>query len=57
VAVHQFNFLENYDTLALAAPGATFLLNSPYPAAEAVWDEILPAASASRSSRRACACS
>jgi pyruvate-ferredoxin/flavodoxin oxidoreductase len=40
VAVHQFNFLEKFDTLAMAAEGATFLLNSPYPADE-VW-EYLP---------------
>jgi pyruvate-ferredoxin/flavodoxin oxidoreductase len=30
VACHQFSFLERYDMLQLAAPGATFLLNSPY---------------------------
>ena len=30
VACHQFSFLERYDMLHLAAPGATFLLNSPY---------------------------
>jgi len=39
VAVHQFNFLERYDVLAVAQPGATFLLNSPYSAAE-VWDQL-----------------
>ena len=39
VAVHQFGFLERYDTLGLAAKGATFLLNSPYPADE-VWDQL-----------------
>ncbi|HSB12030.1 MAG TPA: pyruvate:ferredoxin (flavodoxin) oxidoreductase [Blastocatellia bacterium] len=39
VAVHQFNFLERYDVLALAQPGGTFLLNSPYPADE-VWDHL-----------------
>ncbi|MEW6277478.1 MAG: pyruvate:ferredoxin (flavodoxin) oxidoreductase [Candidatus Eremiobacterota bacterium] len=39
VAVHQFDFLERYDVLELAQPGAVFLLNSPYPAAE-VWDYL-----------------
>jgi pyruvate-ferredoxin/flavodoxin oxidoreductase len=39
VAVHQFNFLERYDVLAVAQPGATFLLNSPY-SAEEVWDHL-----------------
>ena len=39
VACHQFNFLERYDVLEYAAPGATFLLNSPYPADE-VWDHL-----------------
>ncbi len=39
VACHQFGFLDRYDVLAKAAPGATFLLNSPYPADE-VWDYI-----------------
>ena len=29
VACHQFQFLERYDVLASAIPGATFLLNSP----------------------------
>ena len=32
VACHQFGFLERTDVLAVAEPGATFLLNSPYPA-------------------------
>jgi pyruvate-ferredoxin/flavodoxin oxidoreductase len=36
VAVHQWSFLDRYDVLALAAPGATLLLNAPYPADE-VW--------------------
>ncbi len=40
VACHQFNFLERYDMLRLAAPGATFLLNSPYGPDE-IW-EYLP---------------
>ncbi|GAB4280376.1 MAG: pyruvate:ferredoxin (flavodoxin) oxidoreductase [Candidatus Promineifilaceae bacterium] len=39
VGVHQFSFLERYDVLRLAAPGATFLLNSPY-SAEDVWDHL-----------------
>ncbi len=30
VACHQFNFLERTDVLDLAAPGSTFLLNSPF---------------------------
>jgi pyruvate-ferredoxin/flavodoxin oxidoreductase len=39
VAVHQFNFVEKYDVLAAAEEGATFLLNSPYPADE-VWSHL-----------------
>ncbi len=39
IAVHQFNFLERYDVLEVAQTGATFLLNSPYPAEE-VWDHL-----------------
>lgn len=39
VAVHQFNFVERFDVLRLAAPGATFLLNSPYSVDE-VWDHL-----------------
>ena len=39
VAVHQFNFVEKYDVLAAAAPGGTFLLNSPFGPAE-VWDRL-----------------
>jgi pyruvate-ferredoxin/flavodoxin oxidoreductase len=30
VACHQFSFLERMDVLDVAAPGATFLLNSPF---------------------------
>lgn len=30
VACHQFDFVDRYDVLERAAPGATFLLNSPY---------------------------
>ncbi len=39
VACHQFQFLERYDLLRLAEPGATFLLNSPY-GSEEVWDHL-----------------
>jgi pyruvate-ferredoxin/flavodoxin oxidoreductase len=39
VACHQFVFLEKFDMLRHALPGATFLLNSPYPADE-VWDHL-----------------
>ncbi|MEX0746472.1 MAG: 2-oxoacid:acceptor oxidoreductase family protein, partial [Rhodothermales bacterium] len=39
VAVHQFDFLEKYDTLAIAGEGATFLLNSPFDRFE-VWNEL-----------------
>ena len=39
VACHQFDFLERTDVLAVAEPGATFLLNSPYPA-DQVWKEL-----------------
>jgi pyruvate-ferredoxin/flavodoxin oxidoreductase len=39
VACHQFGFLEKYDVLVNATKGATFLLNSPYPAEE-VWDHL-----------------
>ncbi len=39
VGVHQWNFFERLDVLSLAAPGATVLLNSPYPADE-VWDRL-----------------
>jgi pyruvate-ferredoxin/flavodoxin oxidoreductase len=39
VACHQFGFLERMDVLERAAPGATFLLNSPWPA-DQVWDHL-----------------
>ncbi|MEJ2746479.1 MAG: pyruvate:ferredoxin (flavodoxin) oxidoreductase [Anaerolineae bacterium] len=39
VAVHQFSFLERYDVLKMAKPGATFLLNSLY-GPEEVWDHL-----------------
>ncbi|MFL5424006.1 MAG: pyruvate:ferredoxin (flavodoxin) oxidoreductase [Myxococcales bacterium] len=39
VGCHQFGFLSRYDVLAEAAPGAVFLLNSPYSKDE-VWDHL-----------------
>jgi len=39
VACHQFGFVEKYDMLEAAVPGATFLLNSPYGKDE-VWDRL-----------------
>ncbi len=39
VACHQFSFLEKLDMLQYAAPGAVFLLNSPYGADE-VWEHL-----------------
>ena len=39
VACHQPNFLTRYDMLAKAAPGGTFLLNTPA-AADAAWDSL-----------------
>jgi pyruvate-ferredoxin/flavodoxin oxidoreductase len=39
VACHQFIFLEQFDMLEYAAPGATFLLNAPYGPNE-VWDKL-----------------
>ncbi len=39
VACHHFVFLDKYDVLRYAAPGATFLLNSPYSKDEA-WDHM-----------------
>jgi pyruvate-ferredoxin/flavodoxin oxidoreductase len=39
VACHQFPFMERYDILGYAQPGATFLLNSPYGPDE-VWDHL-----------------
>jgi pyruvate-ferredoxin/flavodoxin oxidoreductase len=39
IACHQFVFLERYDMLKDAVPGATFLLNSPYGPDE-VWDKL-----------------
>jgi pyruvate-ferredoxin/flavodoxin oxidoreductase len=39
VACHNFSFLEKMDVLEAAMPGAVFLLNSPFTAAE-VWDKL-----------------
>jgi len=39
VACHQFGFLFTQDVLAVAKPGATLLLNAPYPP-EHVWDML-----------------
>jgi pyruvate-ferredoxin/flavodoxin oxidoreductase len=39
VACHNFSFLEKMNVLEPAMPGAVFLLNSPYSAAE-VWDKL-----------------
>ncbi|MCS7316193.1 MAG: pyruvate:ferredoxin (flavodoxin) oxidoreductase, partial [Bryobacteraceae bacterium] len=39
VACHQFSFLERFDMLEAATPGATFLLNSYY-GPEEVWDHL-----------------
>jgi len=39
IGCHQFNFLEKTDVLHNAAPGGTFLLNSPY-AADQVWQHL-----------------
>ena len=46
VGCHQFGFLEQTDVLRSAAPGGTFLLNSPY-GPEEVWSKI-PAATRRR---------
>jgi pyruvate-ferredoxin/flavodoxin oxidoreductase len=39
VACHNFSFLEKMDVLEAAMPGAVFLLNTPYSAAE-VWEKL-----------------
>ena len=39
VACHNFSFLEKMNVLEAAMPGAVFLLNTPYSAAE-VWDKL-----------------
>jgi len=39
VACHQWVFIEKYDMLAYAQPGATFLVNSPF-GPDAIWDQF-----------------
>ncbi len=39
VACHQFEFIDKFDLLEYAAPGAAFLLNAPGDA-EKVWDQL-----------------
>ena len=39
VAVHQYGFLERYNTLEMAKEGATFFLNSPFGPDE-IWDKL-----------------
>lgn len=39
IACHQWDFLDKFELLDPAAPGATFLLNSRFPA-DRVWDEL-----------------
>ncbi|MCL2832543.1 MAG: pyruvate:ferredoxin (flavodoxin) oxidoreductase [Treponema sp.] len=39
LACHKFSYMETYDLLSYAKDGGTFLLNSPFKAAE-VWKEI-----------------
>ena len=39
IATHKFNFIFKSDLLKDAAPGATFLINSPH-AADMVWDKL-----------------
>jgi len=39
IGCHQFSFVERSDVLAAAEPGATFLLNSPFPA-DQVWNHL-----------------
>jgi len=39
IGCHQFSMAEQYDILGNAVEGATFLLNSPYPADE-TWDHL-----------------
>ena len=53
--MHQWSFLERIDVLGVAAPGATVLINSPYPPEE-IWDR-LPRRGAERScSNAVCTC-
>jgi pyruvate-ferredoxin/flavodoxin oxidoreductase len=39
VACHQFEFVDKIDVLEVAAPGAVFLLNAPFPA-DGVWNHL-----------------
>jgi pyruvate-ferredoxin/flavodoxin oxidoreductase len=39
VGCHQFGFLDRYDVLDYAAPGAVLLLNAPFPE-DQVWDRL-----------------
>ncbi|HHI80320.1 MAG TPA: pyruvate:ferredoxin (flavodoxin) oxidoreductase, partial [Planctomycetes bacterium] len=39
IGCHQFQFLDKFEMLDRAAPGATFLLNAPY-GPEEVWDQL-----------------
>jgi pyruvate-ferredoxin/flavodoxin oxidoreductase len=39
IACHQFGFLEKYEMLEAAAPGATFLLNSSF-GPDTVWEQL-----------------
>ncbi|MFM7381528.1 MAG: pyruvate:ferredoxin (flavodoxin) oxidoreductase [Microcystaceae cyanobacterium] len=39
VACHQWEFIEKFDLMTPAIPGATLLLNSPYPA-DGVWSRL-----------------
>ncbi len=39
VGVHQWSFLDRIEVLGVAAPGATVLMNSPYPP-EQIWDRL-----------------
>ncbi len=39
IGIHQFGFLDRFDTLAMAQDGATVLLNSPFNETE-IWDNL-----------------
>ncbi len=39
IGCHQFNFLDRFEVLEYAAPGAVFLLNAPYPP-EQIWERL-----------------
>ena len=54
VACHQFGFLEQIDVLGHAAPGAIFLLNSPYGPDE-VWQHLPREVQAADPSTSGCA--